>query len=41
LLVGAMIDATGLFGVDRLPLSGTRFVGLALVAAGALLVLKR
>jgi bacterial/archaeal transporter family-2 protein len=41
LLVGVVIDATGLFGVDRFPLSGTRLAGLALLAAGALLVLKR
>jgi transporter family-2 protein len=41
LLVGAVIDATGLFGVDRLPLTGIRMAGLALLAAGAILVLKR
>ena len=41
LLVGVVIDATGLFGVDRFPLSGTRLAGLVLLAVGALLVLKR
>jgi transporter family-2 protein len=41
LAVGAVIDATGLFGVDRIPLSATRLAGFALLAAGALLVLKR
>lgn len=41
LALGAVIDATGLFGVERIPLNVARVVGLALLAAGAILVLKR
>jgi bacterial/archaeal transporter family-2 protein len=35
------IDSAGLFGVDRVPVTGTRIVGLVLLAAGAALVLRR
>jgi transporter family-2 protein len=36
-----LIDSLGLFGVDRVPLSVTRMAGLALLAAGAALALRR
>jgi uncharacterized membrane protein YdcZ (DUF606 family) len=36
-----LIDATGFFGVDRVPLGAVRIGGLVLLVAGALLVLKR
>ena len=35
------IDRWGLFGLDRIPLTLPRIVGLALLAAGAVLCLKR
>jgi transporter family-2 protein len=41
LAMGVLIDAAGLFGLERIPLSAARLVGLALLAGGALLVLKR
>jgi bacterial/archaeal transporter family-2 protein len=41
LALGAVIDATGMFGVERIPLNVTRVVGLVLLSAGAVLVLKR
>lgn len=41
LLASVLVDSLGLFGVDRVPLSVTRVAGLALVLAGALLVLRR
>jgi transporter family-2 protein len=41
LVAGAVIDALGLFGLERIPLSWERVVGLALLGGGALLVLKR
>jgi transporter family-2 protein len=41
LAMGVLIDAFGLFGVEKIPVSPTRIAGLALLAAGALLVLKR
>jgi bacterial/archaeal transporter family-2 protein len=41
LAMGALIDALGLFGLERIPLSWERVVGLALLAGGAVLVLKR
>jgi bacterial/archaeal transporter family-2 protein len=41
LAMGAVIDAFGLFGVERIPLGPARITGLLLLAAGALLVLKR
>jgi transporter family-2 protein len=41
LATGVLIDAFGLLGGDRIPLTGTRAVGLALLASGALLVLRR
>ncbi|MGH3045925.1 MAG: DMT family transporter [Gaiellaceae bacterium] len=36
-----MIDAFGLFGLERIPISLPRVGGLVLLAAGALLVLDR
>jgi transporter family-2 protein len=41
LAMGALIDAFGLFGVEKIPLNVARLSGLALLGAGALLVLKR
>jgi bacterial/archaeal transporter family-2 protein len=41
LAMGVLIDAFGLFGVEKIPVSPTRIAGLALLAVGALLVLKR
>jgi transporter family-2 protein len=41
LAMGVLIDAAGLFGLDRIPLNTARLVGLVLLASGALLVLKR
>jgi transporter family-2 protein len=41
LVAGVLIDAFGLFGLDRIPLSAGRMAGLVLLAAGAALVLKR
>lgn len=40
LFMGVVIDAFGLFGVERIPVTVTRVAGLALLALGALLVLK-
>jgi bacterial/archaeal transporter family-2 protein len=41
LLAGALIDAFGWFGSPRIPVTLTRVIGLALVAAGAALTLRR
>jgi len=41
LAMGVVIDALGLFGVARIPVSWERVVGVALLAAGAFLVVKR
>lgn len=41
LVAGVLIDAFGLFGLERIPLDPARVAGLALLAAGAFLVLKR
>jgi transporter family-2 protein len=41
LVMGVVIDHFGMFGVDRIPLSWTRVLGVALLAVGALLALKR
>lgn len=41
LAMGVVIDALGLFGLERIPLNWPRVTGLVLLAAGALLVLKR
>jgi bacterial/archaeal transporter family-2 protein len=41
LATGVVIDALGLFGFERIPFTWTRGLGLALLAGGALLVLKR
>ncbi len=39
--LGALIDRFGWLGVERIPLSATRVVGLTLLAAGAALTLRR
>jgi bacterial/archaeal transporter family-2 protein len=41
LAMGVVIDALGLFGLERIPVSWERAVGLVLLAGGALLVLNR
>ena len=41
LATAAIVDRFGLFGLDRIGFTWQRAVGLALLAAGALLVLKR
>jgi transporter family-2 protein len=41
LVAGAIIDALGLFGLEKIPLSVQRVVGLVLLSVGALLVLRR
>ncbi|HXV56580.1 MAG TPA: DMT family transporter [Gaiellaceae bacterium] len=41
LAMGVLIDAFGLFGLERIPVTPERVLGLVLLAAGALLVLKR
>ncbi len=41
LAMAAVIDRFGLFGLEQIPLSWPRIVGIALLAVGALLVLRR
>jgi bacterial/archaeal transporter family-2 protein len=41
LAMGALIDRFGLFGLDRIPLHWPRVVGIALLAAGATLSLRK
>ena len=41
LVAGAVIDALGLFGLEKIPLTAHRVVGLVLLSVGALLVLRR
>jgi bacterial/archaeal transporter family-2 protein len=41
LAAGVLIDAFGLFSLERIPLNTARVAGLVLLTAGALLVLKR
>jgi transporter family-2 protein len=41
LAMGVLIDAFGLFGLERIPLNTARLVGLVLLAGGSVLVLKR
>lgn len=41
LLAGALIDSFGLLGIDRVPLTLPRVAGFALLALGAILVLRR
>ena len=41
LVAGAVIDALGLFGLEKIPLTIHRVVGLVLLSGGALLVLRR
>jgi transporter family-2 protein len=40
LVMGAVVDRFGLFGLDRIPLHWPRVLGIALLAAGAALSLK-
>ncbi len=41
LVAGAIIDALGLFGLEKIPLTVQRIVGLVLLSVGAVLVLRR
>ena len=41
LAMGVVIDALGLFGVEKIPVSWQRTAGLVLLAAGSLLIVKR
>ena len=41
LAMGVLIDRYGWFGVEQVPLSWTRSLGVLLLAAGALLALRR
>ena len=41
LAMGALIDRFGWFGVDRVPLGWQRLLGIALLAAGTALVLRK
>ena len=41
LAMGAAIDRYGLFGLDRIPLTSTRIVGLLLLAIGTALTLRK
>jgi len=41
LAAGVVIDALGLFGIERIPIGWERVVGLALLASGSVLVLRR
>jgi len=41
LAMGALIDRFGLFGVERVAISWPRLLGIALLAAGAALTLRR
>ena len=41
LFMAVLIDAFGMFGLERIPLNWSRITGLMLLAAGSALVLKR
>jgi transporter family-2 protein len=41
LFMAVLIDAFGMFGLERIPINWARISGLVLLAAGAALVLKR
>jgi transporter family-2 protein len=41
LFMAALIDAVGMFGLERIPLNWSRVTGLVLLAGGSALVLKR
>ena len=41
LVMGVVIDHFGIFGVERIAVTPTRLAGVAILAVGALLVLKR
>ena len=41
LAMGVLIDAFGLFGLEKIPVTPARMIGLVLLAGGAALVLKR
>jgi transporter family-2 protein len=41
LAMGLVVDALGLFGGERAPITAARVTGIVLLAAGAALVLRR
>jgi transporter family-2 protein len=41
LFMGVLIDAIGMFGLERIPLNWARVTGLVLLAGGSALVLRR
>ena len=41
LAMGTVIDRFGLFGLDKIPIDATRVIGIALLAVGAALSLKK
>ena len=41
LIVAALIDRFGWFGVDQIPLEWTRVIGILLLAGGATLLLRK
>jgi transporter family-2 protein len=41
LFMAVLIDAVGMFGLERIPLNWSRITGLVLLAGGSALVLKR
>jgi transporter family-2 protein len=41
LAMGVLIDAFGLFGVEKIPVGPARIAGLVLLGAGAVLILDR
>jgi transporter family-2 protein len=41
LAMGAVIDRFGLFGLEQIPIGWTRLLGIALLALGAALSLRR
>jgi transporter family-2 protein len=41
LAMGVAIDALGLFGLNRIPVTSGRVIGLVLLAVGSVLILKR
>ncbi len=41
LAAAALIDMVGMFGIERVPLTAARVAGLGLLAAGAVMILRR
>ena len=41
LVMGVVIDALGLFGLEKIPLTWERVLGVALLAVGSVLILRR